>query len=251
MAPRFAQELINLFYPPVCAICSSANTSGSLCASCDQKTGRLLEIPACPTCGRSVGPHEITRERCRDCRRKRPKVSGIARVGPYEGLLGVLLRQYKYRHEPRVEPMLAEWLADAVRRAPWFACVEALVTVPTLWRRRVRQPIYPAERLTEHLARRTGLPVAPLLRRVRAGPHQVGLSYTDRIANVRGAFALARGVRLHDARLLLVDDVRTTGATLHECAKVLRKSGAAAVYGAVITTAGAVTSREQASWARY
>jgi predicted amidophosphoribosyltransferase len=63
------------------------------------------------------------------------------------------------------------------------------------------------------------------------------LSYAERIRNVRGAFVVRRDVQLYQARLLLVDDVKTTGATINECAKVLRRAGAAEVYAAVLVTA--------------
>lgn len=88
------------------------------------------------------------------------------------------------------------------------------------------------------IAKERDLPYVSLLRRVRAGPHQVGLSYEKRIANVQGAFALRRGCELRDARLLLVDDVTTTGATIKECAKVLRRGGAKEVYAAVVSSVG-------------
>lgn len=88
------------------------------------------------------------------------------------------------------------------------------------------------------MARRLNLPLVRVLRRTRAGPHQIGLSYTARAANVRGAFAMRPGVELRDARLLLIDDVRTTGATINECAKVLQASGAAEVYAAVVVAVG-------------
>ncbi len=95
------------------------------------------------------------------------------------------------------------------------------------------RPLYPAEALAAAVAQATDLPQLPILLRIRAGAHQVGLSFAQRAANVRGVFRLRKGVRLHDARLLLVDDVRTTGATLEECAKVLRRSGAREVFAAV------------------
>ncbi len=87
------------------------------------------------------------------------------------------------------------------------------------------------------VSRSLGLPVAPVLRRIRGGPHQIGLTYPQRIDNVRGAFAMSRGVTLRGARLLLVDDVATSGATIMECARVLHRGGADAVYVALIARA--------------
>ncbi len=119
----------------------------------------------------------------------------------------------------------------------WYEKVEAMVSVPTHWTRRVWHPLRTADALASIVAGRTDLSWLPILKRVRAGPHQIGLSYNERVQNVRDAFALRRGVKLRDARLLLIDDVKTTGATINECAKTLRRGGAAEVYAAVVVTA--------------
>lgn len=153
-------------------------------------------------------------------------------------MLGFIIRSYKYLGRDEWEPILADWLVKAITTAPWFDRVEAIVAVPTHWKHRLGRPFYAAEVLAAAVAKRTLLPMALVLRRVRAGPHQIGLSYMERLNNVRGAFSLRRGAALKDARILLIDDVRTTGATTEECAKVLRRSGAAEVYSAVVVTAG-------------
>jgi len=94
----------------------------------------------------------------------------------------------------------------------------------------MQRPMHAADALAELVGRQTGLPYISVLRRVRAGRHQIGLSYLDRKENVKGAFDIRPGVQLHRARLLLIDDVKTTGATLNECAKILRRAGAAEIY---------------------
>jgi ComF family protein len=137
-----------------------------------------------------------------------------------------------------LESILGGWLAEAVERVPWRERLEAVVPVPTHWQRRLLRSFHAADRLAAFVARQVKLPLVPILRRTRAGPHQIGLSYAERAKNVLGAFALRRGVKLDQARLLLVDDVKTTGATIDECAKVLRRAGAAEVYAAVVVTAG-------------
>jgi predicted amidophosphoribosyltransferase len=130
-------------------------------------------------------------------------------------------------------------MVETVASAPWRSRVEAVVFVPSLWRRRVLRPYYAAESLARLVAGGTRLPQLPLLRRIRGGSHQIGLSFPQRVENVRGAFAMARGATLQRAKLLLIDDVMTTGATLNECAKVLRRAGAEEVYGAVVVTVDA------------
>jgi ComF family protein len=141
--------------------------------------------------------------------------------------------------------LLGGWLAEAIETAPWRDRIEAVVSVPTHWKRRFNRPFHAADALASYIARKVNLPHVSVLRRVRAGPHQIGLSHTERTANVRGAFALRNGVSLRDARVLLIDDVRTTGATLEECAKVLRRGGAAEVYAAVVLRVGWTHSKSK------
>ena len=194
--------------------------------------------PACPTCGSAVAPFEVSEGRCRECRQRPARVSGTVRVGPYKAYLGQAVRAFKYKGREELGTVLGGWLAKAVEQAPWRERVEAIVSVPTHWRRRLTRPFHAAEPLASVVGRQAGLPRVPILRRVRAGPRQIGLSHTERAKNVLGAFAIRKGVTLRRARLLLIDDVRTTGATIEECAKVLRRNGAAEVYAAVIVTVG-------------
>jgi ComF family protein len=152
--------------------------------------------------------------------------------------IGQLLRTYKFHAREELGPLLGSWLANVIAGAPWRDRVEGIVAVPTHWRRRIQRPFHAADDLAAIVAEHTALPRLPILKRTRAGPHQIGLNYEERVRNVRGAFALRRGVKLRDTRLLLIDDVKTTGATINECARVLREDGAAEVYAAVVVIAG-------------
>jgi len=237
MIGRFASHALDLVFPARCSLCSNpiqGHSSGqSLCVECDALIHKERLYPACPMCGVSVAPFEVSDGRCRQCRPKRPRTRGTVRVGEYRGALAQLVRLYKYRGQERLGPVLGAWLAEGVRLAPWFDRVEGLVAVPTHWRRRMQRPMHAADALAELVGRQTGLPYISVLRRVRAGRHQIGLSYLDRKENVKGAFDIRPGVQLHRARLLLIDDVKTTGATLNECAKILRRAGAAEIYAGV------------------
>lgn len=232
--------LVDLIFPARCALCREwlEGQGNRLCAVCLGLVRVEFEEEACPRCAAAVGPYEVRDGRCGKCRNRRPSIGGTVRVGPYAESLGQLIRSYKYAGRDQLGPLLGGWLAQRVADAPWLERVEAVVSVPTHWRRRLRRPLHAADALASVVARTRFLPHVPVLRRVRAGPHQVGLSYEQRATNVRGAFALRRGVSLLDARLLLIDDVKTTGATLNECAKILRRGGAAEVYAAVVGTVG-------------
>ncbi len=233
-----ARNAVDLLFPPRCLLCGGwpDDQATCLCVRCRAALDRARAEPACPRCASAVAPHEVREGRCARCRRRRPPVAGTVRVGAYADGLGHLIRSYKYHAREELEPLLAGWLADAVARAPWLDRVEAVVSVPTHWKHRLRSPLYAADAIASVVAGRRRFPRLPILKRLRAGPHQIGLSYTARAENVRGAFAIRRAVKLRDARLLLIDDVKTTGATINECARVLRRGGAAEVYAAVLVT---------------
>jgi len=235
---------VDLIFPPRCLACRAAppvERAGErrFCEQCAKAIEADRGQESCPTCAATVAQYEVSGEQCTECRGTRPKVKAQARVGPYQGLLGQMLRQFKYGNREELLPVLGGWLAERVRGAPWLDRVEAVTCVPTHWRRQLRTRAYPAGDLARHVARRLNLPFVSILSRIRAGRHQVGLSHNDRLKNVIDAFAMRRGVQLDEARLLIIDDVRTTGATLNECAKVLHRAGVAETYGAVIVRARA------------
>lgn len=240
---------VDLLFPPRCICCGMCVYAAELCDRCAASIGQERRVPACPRCAASVAPYEVSDGRCGKCRNRRPNIASTVRVGPYHVLagnrengvsgvstLGRLVRAYKYRGREEIEPLLGGMLADTVADAPWLDRVEALVAVPTHWRHRIGRPLYAAETLASVVARRSGIPKLPILKRIRGGPHQIGLSLRMRTDNVLGAFAIRRGVTLDNARILLIDDVMTSGATLNECAKVLRRGGARELYGAVVVT---------------
>ncbi len=231
-----ATDLIDLAFPPRCACCNEWGSS-PLCAECANQIVRERLTEGCPVCAGSVGPFEASWDGCGACRDTRFRISGTARIGTYGGKAGVLIRQYKFRERHDVEPLLLDWLADSIAASHWADRVEAVTYVPTHWRQMLKGRFHVARVLARGVAKRLDLPCVPLLRRTRSGPRQIGLSYSQRIENVRGAFSLIPGAGVRGARLLIIDDVRTTGATLEECAKGLRKGRAAEIYAAVVARA--------------
>lgn len=120
-----------------------------------------------------------------------------------------------------------------------LASADAVVPVPLHWRRQWRRGFNQADELARHL----GLPIAHVLRRTRATASQADLPAARRHANVRDAFSMRRWARVSGLRLVLVDDVCTTGATLDACARVLRHAGAADVRA--VTAARVVSKPRQ------
>ncbi len=239
---RTACQLGDLLFPPACGLCGSARVGpdGDLCRECGLVIARAGEQPYCRRCGASVGPSGGTADGCPSCRSRRVPSAGFARLGEFTGPLADLVRRFKFQGAAHLDRCCGRLLAGVIRRASWFDRIDVLAAVPTCWQHRLRldQRFHAATAIAPHVARETGVPGMPLLRRVKGGPHQVGLPRVARIENVKGKFAAVRGLDLGGGTVCLIDDVATTGATVFECGRALKRAGASHVYIAVIAYAG-------------
>jgi len=146
--------------------------------------------------------------------------------GFYEGGLRGLIQLFKYGRVPTLARPLGELLSRALPRDRPF---DMIVPMPMHWLRRWRRGFNQADLLAREVARRTGVPLAAVVKRRRATPPQAGLTSAARRANVAAAFAATNAEHIRGRRVLLIDDVLTTGATASACARILRQSGAASV----------------------
>jgi predicted amidophosphoribosyltransferase len=239
-------ELGNLLFPPTCGLCGAADPGPGqdLCHLCVQAIERARQQPYCRRCGTSVGPFGGTDAGCPACRSTRVPSDGFTRVAEFSGPLADLLRRFKFRGDAHLDRCHGRLLADAIRTAPWCNAIDLLAAVPTCWQHRWRlaNRFHATTAMAPHVARETGLPFLPVLQRVRGGPHQVGLPRSARIENAKGKFAAVPGLDLAGCTVCLCDDVATTGATVFECARALRRANAARVYIAVIAHAGGLTT---------
>ena len=161
------------------------------------------------------------------CRRIPYPVDGFARVGPYDSLVGELVRRYKYGRQQRMDRMLSSMLAAVVSGQAWCSELDALVPVPASLAERLHYRFFPVGLLATAAARELHLPVLPIVRVRGKKCRQVGLPALARAQNVKGVFHVARHAQLEGARLCVVDDVATSNATLNEMAAVLKRAGAA------------------------
>jgi ComF family protein len=146
--------------------------------------------------------------------------------------LRAAIHAFKYQNQPELAPLLARYLVAIYAQAPWQTLAQpitAVVPVP-LHEQRLRERGYnQSELLAEHFCRAVGLPLQPnWLARIRETRQQVGLAPNERRTNVQGAFRATEAVA--GQRLLLVDDVNTTGSTLRACAATALAAGASAVF---------------------
>lgn len=249
---RAATALLDLLLPPRCLACGAAvDRTGSLCAAC-WGTLHFIDQPLCRHCGRpfdlppGAGEGEDGAERgewlCGPCLAQPPAYDGMRAAVAYDDASRPLILGFKHGDRTACAPLFAAWMARA--GAGMLDGADLLVPVPLhRWRllsRRYNQAALLCHAIARILARRRGAdaPVRPgprvaadLLVRRRATPVQGRLSRLARARNMAGAFAVHPGRRslLAGRRVVLVDDVYTTGATVAECVRVLRRAGAARV----------------------
>ncbi|HWP95178.1 MAG TPA: ComF family protein [Gammaproteobacteria bacterium] len=219
-----------LLYPPHCLVCGATADERALCAAC------AAELPWNETaCARCARPLPVAAALCGPCLRRPPSFDAAWAALRYDFPLDRLLAALKFHGRLAHARILGGWLAErlALRRA---VRPDALVPVP-LHPARLRERGYnQALELARSVARRLDLVLAPdLCRRVRATDEQARLPAVARRRNVRGAFAVTAPPPRHVA---LLDDVMTTGSTVEELARVLRRAGAARIEVWCVARAG-------------
>ncbi len=209
---------------------------------CEAPLREVSRIPVCPACLEPPEAPEAEfvcavcgtpfrnafpldeRGRCRLCRTGANAFDAVYAAGFYEGRLRDLIHLFKYGG---VETLAGPLGRMAMLAYPRRARVDLVVPMPMHWWRRWRRGFNQAELLAGEVGRRAGLPVRTVVRRSRRTSPQAGLSRKARRANVRGAFRIRAPEAVRGKRVLLVDDVLTTGSTADACARALKDAGAA------------------------
>lgn len=227
---RGARAALNFLLPPRCLSCRGrVEDQGTLCAAC-WKGLTLLGEPCCYRCGYPF-PFRMPEESlCPSCIRRRPAFDRARAVFRYDDASRALILPFKHSDDIHGAPVYGQWLARA--GAVLLAEADLVAPVPLHPRRLLRRRYNQAGLLAQAAGKRAGTPVAvDLLRRRRHTPTQAQKSPSARRRNVQGAFAVHERWknRVQGRRIVLVDDVLTTGATVEECARVLCRAGAGAV----------------------
>ena len=225
----FLDTILHWVYPVDCVACGKPAIDRrlpSFCRPCWESI-RPIEAPVCPRCGRpfasrlalTLSPGHL----CGPCRERPPVFDQALSPYRYEGVLEQAIRLYKFRGRTTLAAPLADLMLVWMARIPPSDLVIPVPLHPSRLREReFNQALLLADRVARHL----GLPCSfEHLIRVRATRPQTELNQAERSRNVRRAFAVRQPACLEGRRVLLIDDVLTTGATLNECAKVLRSAG--------------------------
>jgi competence protein ComFC len=221
---QLADGLLDLLLPKRCVQCGAPGRW--LCAACACGL-RPLEGPCCARCGR---PASVSSSECPECRRRDLGFASARAAFAYEGPARKLVTACKFRSLRSLGAEMAELARPAFGAAALAGAegAEAVTCVPVHHDRRLERGFNQAELLARELARQSGLPFVAALERPHRGARQSELSGAARAANVAGAFAVApRAAPLVAPfkRVVIVDDVYTTGETLSQCSKALKDAG--------------------------
>lgn len=225
---RGGQAVAEVVCPETCWVDPAGGpATGGLCTAVRTRIAVLAAQSYCCHCGLTVGPHEIHNawEPCGRCGQRDAGVVRTARVGTFSEPLITLVHRLKFGRSWEVARLLAPFLYQAMLRVSEATGVpiDGVVPVPLHWTRRVRRGFNQAQELARELSLLSGWRVANVLRRVRRTAEQARIDApTHRVDNVRGAFRGVMRANLAGRHVWLLDDVSTTGATLHAAATALR-----------------------------
>ncbi len=253
--------LLDGVLPQTCSACGEwiPSEAPGLCDACAADIEIAQRVPYCPRCGRTALPITLDAHGCARCRHEHAwNVGAVARVGPYRAApLRRLLLNTKFGGNERSAACLARNVAATLRLQPWLSDLDAFIPVPMHRLRRWQRPCEHARLLAEHVWRElrhqrmhTPRVLQSGIRRVRYAESQMWLpSRQRRFDNVRGCFSAASATWLRGRTVCIVDNLMTSGATVIELSKALRKAGARRVYAVVAARASVADEAQPAAFA--
>lgn len=224
--------IFDLLLPPRCHSCRGPLTNGDSCQICADCGGQLVPVtsPLCSCCGIPFATENGSDHRCGGCLQNPPPFTAARAPFAYDGPLRDLIHRFKYHHQVRLRRPLGQLMAHHLTETVAVWQPEVIVPVPLHPRRLRDRGFNQAILLGTLLSKTWQIPIArTALARTRWTVPQIELHHAEREANVRGAFAVTHPETVAGRRVLLLDDVLTTGSTVAECARVLRRAKAAEV----------------------
>ena len=227
--------LVELFYPSNCVGCGRPQDSGTLLCSRCKATAPRIQPPFCRRCSRPYEGAIDGEFSCPNCEDRALAFDCVVAVYQAKGVLRDLIHRYKYSGHFHLRRVLMEFLLEAMEDPRIQATrADCLVPVPLHPTRLRERGFNQAEALAEALSKRTRVPVLRCIERRLYTNTQTRFDRLERMRNLRNVFALRKNSDVRGKHLVLLDDVLTTGSTLHECASVLRAAGAESVRAVTV-----------------
>lgn len=232
------QGLNHLLWPVVCINCHEniSDADGNLCKDCWSQLLACTAGDYCPCCGREVSKFALVNDRCPDCQGKEFFFDQIARSGIYTEALQKMILAFK-NGKTELDLVLGFLANLTLGASSFFNDIELFVPVGLHWTRRLARGYNQSHVLAGKLKHPTAKINTDLVRIRRTKLQPTMASAAARAKNVAGAFAVRRDHAFTGRAVCLVDDIKTTGATLNECARILKEAGASKVFALVLAVA--------------
>ncbi len=219
--------VLDLVYPPFCLVCKEPDQS-YLCPKCIEQI-ITLERPFCNKCGIPCDP---THYYCPECQQREFHFDSACSAGVFDGVLRDAIHALKFSNHIVMAQPLGELMARCFTETRLAGKVDVAVPIPIHRSRLLERGFNQSEELARVLCERVSLPLETrAIVKTKKTKDQVDLPEDRRFANLEGSFFVTSPNAIAGKRVLLIDDVMTTGATLNEAAKTLREAGASAVFG--------------------
>src|SRR3954451_3025244 len=232
------QAAVSLLYPATCTVCGKNVRAGAyLCDDCEAKIIHIVP-PFCEKCSEPFEGSINTAFSCANCAHRTIYFDTAVAAYRGRGIVRDVIHQFKYNRQIHLRHLVARWLRAALDderlRAYKF---DVVVPVPLHPARQRERGFNQATVLAELLSAQISIPCRPLLKRIRYTTTQTALDRSERMENLHNAFRLRKNTDVRGLQVLLIDDVLTTGSTLSECARVLKRAGAKSVHAATAARA--------------
>src|SRR6266513_2182473 len=230
--------IVSLLYPPVCTVCETVIGPGEyLCRGFEERATRIVP-PFCARCSEPFEGAIIGQFTCANCAHRTIHFNAAVAAYRSRGIIRQIIHDFKYGRQIHLRHLVTRWLAAALddprlcgRR------FDVIIPVPLHPARKRERGFNQASLLAELLSAQISIQSKPLLERIRYTTTQTALDRSERMENLHNAFRLRKNANVRGLRVLLIDDVLTTGSTLSECARVLKDAGVISVHAATAARA--------------
>lgn len=232
---KYREQLLSLIYPKSCFSCQKPLNPQShiyLCFDCWNKLESSISPPFCAICGRPIDTLNVEEtDKCPLCIGYHYCFKLGYTAAKYDGLIKDCIHSFKYSYNTYLAGTLAQLMINFSLRYIDLKQIDILVSVPLHWKKLRERGFNQAELLAKRISLKLGIPLEKNgLCRIKDILSQTQLQRQERLLNVKGAFVAKKADSFTGKRILLVDDVFTTGATLNECSRVLLQAGAKEVW---------------------
>jgi competence protein ComFC len=239
-APKFKGlgGLVSLLYPPLCTICHANTRAGEyLCDQCEAKAVRIV-APFCQTCSEPFEGVITGVFTCANCAHRTIHFDAAVAAYRSRGIVRQIIHEFKYGRQIHLRYLVARWLTVALDdERICHLQFDVIIPVPLHPARQRERGFNQASLLAELLGKQMSIQYQLWLERVRYTTTQTALDRAERMENLHNAFRLRKNADVRRLRVLLIDDILTTGATLSECARILKRAGALSVHAATAARA--------------